>query len=237
VSPEQSAAEGDGDRARGAPGVVVANRGGEAPRRRPSRDDRACLRTLDRGREQDLVETAEGKFAIRQAVAEDRQISVEDSARRYGRGSRTKRFGGRREPIACDLDLPVILPVAVTPANRPEEEGARPLADDIARQGLTLREVRVDHAYVDSDVMDEVRARRRQVCASPGRSVQRVPGCFRRPTSPSTCAPKRSRAPRDRSSPPSPAKRSTSTPRRAARAPGGRDKTQLDAFRTTVVAW
>ena len=136
------------------------------------------LQTLDRVKEQDLVEAADGRVAIKQVVAEDRQISVEDIAMRHGRKSRTKRFDGYKEHVACDLDLPVILAVAVTPANRPEEEGARPLADDIARQGLTLHEIHVDRAYVNSDVMDEVRARRGKVIAKPWALRPARPGMF-----------------------------------------------------------
>ena len=139
---------------------------------------RGYLDTVERVKEQDLVETAAGKIAIKQLVAEDRQISVEDTAMRHGRKSRSKRFDGYKEHVACDLDLPVILAVAVTPANRPEEEGARPLADDIARQGLEIHEAHVDRAYVNSEVMDEVRKRRGLVIAKPWALRPPRPGMF-----------------------------------------------------------
>ena len=57
---------------------------------------------------------------------------------RHGRKSRSKRFDGYKEHIARDLDVPGIIACAVTPANRPEEEGAAPIAEDIERQGFTL---------------------------------------------------------------------------------------------------
>ena len=42
--------------------------------------------------------------------------------------SRSKRFDGYKEHIARDLDYPAIVACAVTPANRPEELGAVPIA-------------------------------------------------------------------------------------------------------------
>jgi len=49
-----------------------------------------------------------------------------------------------------------IVACAVAPANRPEEEGAVPLADDIKRQRLRLVELHIDRAYVNSPVVDDV---------------------------------------------------------------------------------
>lgn len=51
-------------------------------------------------------------------------------------------FVGSEEQIARDLDLPVIRAAAVTPANRPEEEGAGSLTDDIDRHGGCRRALR-----------------------------------------------------------------------------------------------
>ena len=51
------------------------------------------------------------------------ELSIEDSEMRHGRKSKSKRFDGYKEHIARDLDLPILLACAVTPANRPEEEG------------------------------------------------------------------------------------------------------------------
>jgi hypothetical protein len=82
-------------------------------------------------RAQDLEPTPQGGVQIRQGVAADRRISIEDAEMRHGRKSKTKRFDGYKEHVARDLTLPMILACAVTPANRPEEEGAPPLQQDM----------------------------------------------------------------------------------------------------------
>ena len=75
---------------------------------------------------QDLEKTETGTTQIRDGVAPDRRIPVEDAQMRHGRKSKTKRFDGYKEHIARDLDLPLVVACSVTPANRPEEEGAAP---------------------------------------------------------------------------------------------------------------
>jgi hypothetical protein len=129
-------------------------------------------------REQDLEVSATGMTTIRQGVAPERLISIEDAEMRHGRKSRSKRFDGYKEHIARDLDVPAIVACAVTPANRPEEEGARPIADDIERQGFVLREAHVDRAYVNSPVMSEVIQRGGAVFAKPWALRPARPGMF-----------------------------------------------------------
>jgi hypothetical protein len=129
-------------------------------------------------RSQDLEPSADGRLRIRQGVARDRRISVTDAEMRHGRKSKSKRFDGYKEHIARDLDFPAIVACAVTPANRPEEEGARPIGDDIQGQGLRLVELHIDRAYVNSPVVDEVVAAGGSVFAKPwGQPTQR-PGLF-----------------------------------------------------------
>src|ERR1041384_4659014 len=106
-------------------------------------------------RDQDLETAEDGTVRIRQGVAPDRRISIEDAEMRHGRKSRSKRFDGYKEHIARDLDRPVIVACSVTPANRPEEEGASPIAKDIQRQRLRLGELHIDSAYANSPVGDD----------------------------------------------------------------------------------
>ncbi len=129
-------------------------------------------------RDQDLELRTDGHVSIRQGVAPERRISIEDEEMRHGRKSRSKRFDGYKEHIARDLDVPAIVACAVTPANRPEEEGARPIADDIARQGFTLHEAHVDRAYVNSPVMSEIVKRGGDVFAKPWALRPARPGLF-----------------------------------------------------------
>lgn len=125
------------------------------------------LQAITAVRDQDLEHQPNGRSTIRQGVAKDRRISIEDGEMRHGRKSRSKRFDGYKEHIARDLDVPAIVACAVTPANRPEEEGAAPIAADIADQGFELREAHIDRAYVNSPVVADVIARGGRVYAKP----------------------------------------------------------------------
>ncbi|MGP8179647.1 MAG: transposase [Acidimicrobiales bacterium] len=127
---------------------------------------------------QDLEVCEDGTPCIRQGVAPDRRISVEDAEMRHGRKSRSKRFDGYKEHIARDLDFPAIVACAVTPANRPEELGAVPIAEDITRQGLRLVELHVDRAYVNSPVVDDLYAAGGNVLAKPWGLRAHRPGLF-----------------------------------------------------------
>lgn len=126
---------------------------------------------------QDLDTTKAG-VRIRHGVAPERRISIEDSEMRHGRKSKSKRFDGYKEHIARDLDLPVILACAVTPANRPEEEGAVPIRDDIAAQGFELAELHIDRAYVNSPVVADVLKAKGKVFAKPWGVRAVRPGMF-----------------------------------------------------------
>jgi hypothetical protein len=136
------------------------------------------LEALNKVREQDLEPTPAGGVQIRDGVAPDRRFSIEDAEMRHGRKSRSKRFDGYKEHIARDLDAPAIVACAVTPANRPEEEGAAPLHEDIERQAFTLAEVHIDRAYVNSPMVDAVMANGGVVYCKPWAQRGRVPGLF-----------------------------------------------------------
>ena len=97
---------------------------------------------------------------------------------RHGRKSRSKRFNGYKEHIARDLDVSAILACAVTPANRPEEEGAAPIAEDIERQGFTLGELHIDRAYVNSPIVASLIANGGRVFAKPWGQRAIKPGLF-----------------------------------------------------------
>ena len=75
------------------------------------------------------------------------------------------------------MDFPAIVACAVTPANRPEEEGALPIAEDIKRQRLHLVELHIDRAYVNSPIVDDVFASWGTVFAKPW-ALRNRPGLF-----------------------------------------------------------
>jgi hypothetical protein len=114
--------------------------------------------TLAQIRGQDLEPdpSGGGGTRIRDGVAAERRVSVEDPDMRHGRKSRSKCFSGYKRHIAMDLDTDLILACAVTPANRPEEEAAPLLKADIEHQGRRIGELHIDRGYIASPVVREV---------------------------------------------------------------------------------
>ena len=106
----------------------------------------------------------------------------------------SKRFDGYKEHIARDLDFHAIVACAVTPANRPEEEGAAPIAEDIRREKLCLVELHIDRGYVNSPVVDEVFAAGGTVLAKPWGQRAQHPDLFTKLDFKSICVPYESRA-------------------------------------------
>jgi hypothetical protein len=128
------------------------------------------LATLRQIREQDLEPDPSGGGArIRDGVAPDRRVSIQDGQMRHGRKSKSKRFNGYKRHIAADLDTDLIVACAVTPANRPEEEAAPVLRDDIARlrSRNTIAELHIDRGYIGSSLVEEVLAARSDVICKP----------------------------------------------------------------------
>jgi hypothetical protein len=115
---------------------------------------------------QDLEMDAKG-VRVRQGVAEDRRVSIEDSQMRHGRKSKSKRFNGYKQHIAADLDTALIAACAVTPANRPEDEAMPELKADIDRQGRVVAELSIDRAYINGALVSDVIAAGGEVVAKP----------------------------------------------------------------------
>ena len=97
-----------------------------------------------------------GTLQIRQGVAVDRQVSIEDKEMRHGRKSKSKKFNGYKRHIALDLDTRLILACAVAAANRPEEESAADLARDLQFLEKAISSLNIDRAYVNAAIVDEV---------------------------------------------------------------------------------
>ena len=126
--------------------------------------------TLVQIRTQDLEPDPEGGGGgtrIREGVAAERRVSIQDPDMRHGRKSRTKLFNGFKRHIATDLDTDLIIACAVTPANRPEEEAAPALKADIERQGRAIWELYIDRGYIASPVVAEILAYGGQVICKP----------------------------------------------------------------------
>jgi hypothetical protein len=83
------------------------------------------LALLGQLREQDLEPDPNGGGGrrIKQGVAKDRRISIEDPDMRHGRKTRTKTFNGYRRHVAVDLDSRLILAVLIASGNEREKDG------------------------------------------------------------------------------------------------------------------
>lgn len=108
-----------------------------------------------------------GRLRIRQGVAEDRRVSIEDKEMRHGRKTKSKRFNGYKRHLGIDLDTLLVLAVAVLPANRPEQEAAPELVADITAQGLVIDALYIDRAYINAPIVDEILARRGKIICRP----------------------------------------------------------------------
>jgi len=116
---------------------------------------------------QDIEEAKDGRAQLRQGVAPERRISVEDAEMRHGRKSKSKRFDGYKEHVASDLDSDLILACEVTPANRPEEEAMPQLHEDMVRQKIEIGELKIDRAYINSPVVEDIEANGGEVVCKP----------------------------------------------------------------------
>ena len=114
--------------------------------------------TLAVGREvqaQDVEVTADGSPKLRQGVAKDRRISIEDAQMRHGRKSRHQRFDGYKRHVLKDLDIGVVRAVGITPANVPEAAVTDDIALDLELQGVKLQELHIDRAYLSSQLVKQ----------------------------------------------------------------------------------
>ena len=136
------------------------------------------IEALAQVREQDLEPRAEGGVRIRQGVAADRRISIEDADMRHGRKSKSKRFNGYKQHISTDLDSELVLACTVLSANRPEEEATAALQADMARLELFPDELLIDRGYVNSSLTEEVSRRGGLVLCKPWRGAGVKPELF-----------------------------------------------------------
>jgi len=71
-----------------------------------------------------------------------------------------------------------VLACAVTPANRPEEEATPALSADMARMGFVPDVLQIDRAYLNSDLAEQVAARRGTIVCKPWKGSNSQPGLF-----------------------------------------------------------
>jgi Transposase DDE domain/Transposase domain (DUF772) len=113
------------------------------------------LATAVQVREQDVTTTEVGRPRLRQAVAAERRISIEDSQMRHGRKCRTQLIDGYKRHVLRDLDSGLVVAVGITAANVPEAQVTDSISLDLHVQGLSLRELHIDRAYLSSKLVRE----------------------------------------------------------------------------------
>jgi len=151
-------------------------------KRRPKESTDAPLsryiEALAQVQQQDLEPREAGGVRIRQGVAEDRRISIEDSEMRHGRKSKSKRFNGFKQHVSTHLDADLVIACAVTPANRPEEEATPELQADMSRLGFLPDELFIDRAYINSSLAEHVARHGGEVVCKPWRGGNVKAGLF-----------------------------------------------------------
>jgi DDE family transposase/transposase-like protein DUF772 len=115
----------------------------------------ASLAVAEQVRTQDITATLNGTPTLRQGVAAERRISVEDAEMRHGRKSRSLLVDGYKRHVLRDLDSRLIVAVGVTPANVPEASVTDAIETDMAAQQCSLRELHIDRAYLASQLVQQ----------------------------------------------------------------------------------
>ncbi len=104
---------------------------------------------------QDVQVDEKERARLIKGVAKDRRISVEDAEMRHGRKSRSVLIDGYKRHVLHDLDTGLIRAVSITPANMPEASITRDISADLERQGVRLKELHIDRAYLSSHLVRE----------------------------------------------------------------------------------
>ena len=115
----------------------------------------ASLAVAEQVRTQDVTAAANGPPTLRQGVAAERRISVEDGEMRHGRKSRSLLVDGYKRHVLRDLDARLVVAVGVTPANAPEASVTDAIEADIAAQQCPRRELHIDRAYLTSQLVQQ----------------------------------------------------------------------------------
>jgi hypothetical protein len=114
------------------------------------------LATIAQLREQDLEpDPGGGGPRIRDGVAPDRRISIEDPDMRHGRKSKSQTIKGYKTHLGADLDTNLIVACAVTPANKPEADALPAIVEDLGRyrERNAIGSLHIDRGYLASQAV------------------------------------------------------------------------------------
>lgn len=130
-------------------------------------------------RAQDTEHDDKGRTRMKQGVASDRRISIEEPEMRHGRKSKSKRFNGYKQHVATDLNSDLILACAITPANRPEEECAPDLKVDLDLQHAAVGRLYIDRGYINSELVADIQREGGEIVCKPWQVRNTIrPGMF-----------------------------------------------------------
>ena len=132
-----------------------------------------ALATLAQLREQDLEpDPGGGGPRIRDGVAPDRRISIEDPDMRHGRKSKSQTIKGYKTHLGADLDTNLIVACAVTSANKPEADALPTIVEDLARyrERNAIGSLHIDRGYLASDTVRALAAGRVPIVSKPWRA-------------------------------------------------------------------
>lgn len=104
---------------------------------------------------QDVEIDDQGIVKLRQGVAKERRISIQEEEMRHGRKSRSQRINGYKRHVLRDLNTGLVRAVGVTPANVPEASVTKAIASDLQVQKAKLAELHIDRAYLSSCLVKE----------------------------------------------------------------------------------
>jgi hypothetical protein len=125
-----------------------------------------ALELLERIITQDLEPDPGGGMRIREGVAKDRRISVQDPDMRHGRKSKSRVINGYKRHVAKALGSPFILAGCARSANEPEHEAAAVLRPDIEGHGAVAA-LHIDRGYLASDWVKEMHSSGKPVLCKP----------------------------------------------------------------------
>jgi len=107
-----------------------------------------------------------GEASIREGVAEDRVVSVQDPEMRHGRKSKAKRFDGHKVAVAVEPESQLITAADVLAGNAPDNEKALELVEQSEENtGLEVEETMGDCAFGDGTTRQEFRDAGRKLTA------------------------------------------------------------------------
>ena len=94
--------------------------------------------------------------SIRQGVARNRRVSIEDAAMRHGRKSQSRRFDGYKRHLAIDLDSNLVLHCGVGAANQHDSEHMEELRLAMEAGGWEFAELHIDRGYLPAPFVAEL---------------------------------------------------------------------------------